>query len=296
MSTTSFKALHSFTVNLDKEVTETTTRTENGQEITIKTKSVKSVPHIIVLKEPSRRERQDLSLFQGVMYNEAISKGLLPKVVMQQRVGRDANSPLSEDEDKNLVVMNARLEELREDYTRLNRETETDELKARKEKVLVEFGVLSKKVEDLNTAYQSVYAYTAENYMQTKTLSWLTLFLTYTQAAADAKPEPLFAGADFAVKEERAGEMEDTGDALYKAALEKLPTYWMLYLFNRANKAEDFARIEEEWKKAQEMAAKMKEEAAKVAPSEVPPVPPVADLPVAGQAVVVPVDYTPPTT
>ncbi len=264
MSTpTSFKVLHSFTVNLDKEVTETTTREENGQKITVESKVTKSVPHIIVLKEPSRRERQELSLFQQVAYNDAITKGLLPKIVMQQMLAKEANSPLSEDEDKNIAAMNARLQELSDAYAKLSAAVEpvSDELKASKEKVLTEYLTLYKKVEDLNTAYQSVYAYTAENYMQTKTLTWLTLFLTYTRAAADASPTPFFPGTDFATKEDRAGDMEDANDPLFKASLEKLSTMWHLYLFNRANKPEDFARIEKQWNDRQAAMAKMKEEA-----------------------------------
>ncbi len=263
MIPTSFKTLHSFVINLDKEVTETATRTENGQEITVKTKVTKPVPHTVILKEPGRKERQDLAMFQTIMYNEAITKGLLPKVVMQQKVAKDASSPLSEDEDKNIAAMNVRLQELSNDYMRLsaNHEPDTEELKARKERLLLEYSVLHKRVEDLNTAYQSVYAYTAESYMQTKTMSWLSLFLTYVQREGDVKPEPMFLGADFAAKEERAGDMEDTGDPLYKAALEKLPTYWMLFLFGRASKPEDFVRVEQEWARQVEAAAKMREEA-----------------------------------
>lgn len=290
MNPTSFKTLHSFTINLDKEVTETNTREENGQKITTESKVVKSVPHIVVLKEPSRRERQDLSLFQGVMYNEAINKGLLPKVVMQQKVGKDAQSPLSEDEDKNVSAMNARLQELSADYMRLNidKDLNNEDIKARKEKILNEYTILLKKIEDLNTSYQSLYAYTAENYMQTKTLSWLTLFLTYVKMTPDGKPEPMFPGADFASKEEKAGDMEDISDPLYKAALEKLPTYWMLYLFNRASKPEEFARIESEWQKQVEAAAKIKEDAEKAktaANTAESPAAPKTDTPAAPEAV-----------
>jgi hypothetical protein len=185
---------------------------------------------------------------------------------MQQKIGRDATNPLSEDEDKNLAAMNSRLQELSNDYIRLNANhaAETDEQKERKQRLLLEYTVLHKKVEDINTAYQSVYAHTAENYMQTKTLSWLTLFLTYKLGAAGmSKPEPFFAGADFVAKEEHAADLEDSKDALYEAALTKLPTYWMLFLFGRANKPEDFARIEEEWEKQVELSRKADEEAEK---------------------------------
>lgn len=268
MTPTSFKTLHSFVVNLDQKVTETTTRVEGGQTITTSTEVTKAVPHTIVLKEPSRKERQDLALFQQITYNKAIDLGLLPKVVMQQKVGRDAGSPLSGDEDKNIAAMQVRLQELSNDYMRLsaNASPDTEDLKARKDRLLLEYSVLHKRAEDLNTAYQSVYAYTAESYQLTKTLSWLTLFLTYIKATPDGKPEPMFAGTDFAAKEERAGDLEDAGDALYKAAQEgdKLSLYWQLYLFNRAGKPEDFARIEDEWAKQVAAAEKMREEAAKV--------------------------------
>lgn len=261
----SFKTLHTFTVNLDREVTETTTREEDGQTITTSKKVTKPVPHIVVLKEPTRSEKQALALHQQVSYNDAITKGLLPKVVMQQKLARDANSPLSEDEDKNIAAMNQRLQELSNDYMRLsaNHEPETDELKTRKAKLALEYSMLAKRVEDLNTAYQSVYAYTAESHMQVKALSWLVLYLTYIKAGPDAKPEPLFPGADFAAKEERANDMEDSGDDLYKAVMEggKLSLYWQLFLFGRASKTEDFVEIEDQWRKQVEASEKMKEEA-----------------------------------
>ncbi len=276
MSTpTSFKTLHSFTVSIDREIVETTTREENGQKITVESKATKSVPHTIVLKEPGRLERQNLSVFQAQMYSQAINLGLLPKLVMQQKVGKDANSPLSEEEDRNIAAMNVRLQELSSDYMRLGTDTsaDTEEMKARRERLLIDYGVLYKRITDLNTAYQSVYAYTAENYQLTKTLSWLTLFLTYVKTAPDAVPTPLFPGADFAAREERAGDLEDANDALYKAALkdDKLQTYWQLYLFNRANKTEDFVAWDEQRAKDEAIAVKIREEAAKVAAEKVVP-------------------------
>lgn len=259
----SFKTLHQFTVNLDREVTETTTREEGGQTITVTAKVVKPVPHTVILKEPARPEKQALGLFQQVTYNDAIRLGLLPKVTMQQKLALDPDAPMSEGEDAKLREMEARLRELSNDYLRLAAVSErTDEIKAQLAAMEAEHAALTKRIEDRVVPYQSVYAYTAESYTQTKTLSWLTLFLTYVKTG-DGKPEPMFTGADFAAKEARAAELEDADDALYKAALEKLPTYWMLYLFGRASKPEDFARIEAEWVKQVEAERKMREEAEK---------------------------------
>lgn len=281
--TTSFKTLHSFVVNLDQEVTETTTRVENGQTITTATKVTKSVPHTVVMKEPSRRERQDLSLFQHVTYGEAINRGLLPKVTVQQKLGRDAQGSLSESEDKTVLAMHKRLQDLSSEYMLLHAvgDKATEEQTARKDKLLVEFMTLQRKAIDINEAYQSVYAYTAESYMQNKTLSWLALFLTYVKGA-DGKHEPLFAGADFAAREARAGDLEDAKDPLYEAVnafdervqMPKLSAYWGLYLFNRASKSEDFVAIEAEWTKQAAETEKVKEEAAAKGKVETPAAPP----------------------
>lgn len=267
MSTpTSFKTLHSFVVNLDKEVTETTTREENGQKITVESKSIKSVPTTVLLKEPSRRERQELTLFQQVTYNKAIELGLLPKIVMQQKLAKDSGA-LSVGDDKSIAAMAARLHELSTEYLRLtmDKAPETDETKTRKEKLLQEYGALYQRAEELNASYQSVYAYTADTYTQNKTLSWLLLFLTYARATPGAAPTPMFAGSDFTAKENHAGDMDDAGDLLWKAVTDKdrLNKYWQLYLFNQANKTEDFVKHEEEWKRLEDARAKMAEDAAK---------------------------------
>jgi hypothetical protein len=87
--------------------------------------------------------------------------------------------------------------------------------------------------------------------------------------------------------------MEDGKDELYMKALEKLPYCWMLYLYGKASTPEEFARVEEEFKKQAEAEAKIKAEAeakaeeekvmaAKVEAAKVDPVKvdaPVADTP-----------------
>lgn len=261
----SFKTLHQFTITVDREVKETLPpRVEDGKEITETITRVQPVQVNILLKEPSRREKQDLSLFQGIVYNEAIILGLLPRLMMTQKLSKDPANPISGDEDRTLAAMNTRLQELANDYIRLNAQsaTPTEEDKARKEKLSREWSALQKKATDMETAYQSVFAHTAEQYSQNKVLTWLTLFLTYIKVGPE-KYEPLFKGTDFKAKEEALGELEDAQDKIYLGAVEKLSTYWMLYYFGRASKPEDFARIEEDWIKEMEAAKKLKEEAEK---------------------------------
>lgn len=274
MSTPPFRTLHTFTVTLDKQVTEKTTREENGQRITVETPVTKAVPYTIVLKEPSRNERTDLALFKDVTYGKAITLGLLPKAVMQQVIkANNPKNPLTEDEDKALATIGARLTELSAEYNRLKPAKEGEPLSAeqieRRKEVLVEYLTLAKKAEDLSAAYQSVYASTAETFTQTKMLTWLGLFLTYVkdpEMAADAVPRPLFPGSDYAAKETALNDLDEAKDPLFRKVIDKLPAYWQLYLFGRASTTAEFKAIEEEWAKEEalraEAEAKQKEQEA----------------------------------
>lgn len=287
----SFRTLHSFAVVLEKEITETSVREENGQKITVESKVKKPLDYTVLLKEPSRREKTELALFKDVTYGEAVKKGLIPKVLMQQILGKgDATNPLSENEDKNLEALNKRIADLANEYIRLNGNTsepaeDTEERKARRAQVLQEWITLQNKAIDLNAAYQSVYASTAEHYTQTKMLTWLSLFLTYVKdptLPSDSVPRPLFPGGDYAAKDAVLADLEDAQDPLLMKVLEKLPSYWMLYLFGRATTPEDFKNIEEDWAKEKALrdeAAKEKTDKKEVEPKTDPVAAPTEAVP-----------------
>lgn len=274
----SFKTLHQFTVNLDRPGKKTTERVEGGKTILETEAIVESVPHVIVLKEPSRRERYDVGLFQSVSQNEGVAMGLMPRLLMIQQLGKIPGTPISGDTEQSLAAMNARMQEIANDYIRLGTQGAEDsaEVLSRKEAMDLEYRALNKKAEDIATAYQSVFAHTAEQYAQNKVITWLTLFLTYVRTA-DGKHEPLFSGTGFKEKEDRLGDLEDAEDKLYFAALDKLSTYWSLYALGRATVTADFVKIEEEFAKQVAAREKAKAEAeaaasAVASKSETPPV------------------------
>lgn len=293
----SFRTLHSFIINLERKTPETSTRVEGGQTIVTTSEVTKQVPITVILKEPTRREKQELVLFQSVTYSKAIELGLLPKLTMQQIIGKAASNPLSQEEDANLRAMTERLMALSNDFMQMS-STESvledkESVKERKEKLLVEYLALQNKVIDMKTAYQSVYEHTAERFTENKTLQWLTLFLTYVSdpSASDSVPRPFFPGSDFAAKEDKLADLEDTKDPLYLKSLEKLPYLWMLYLYGRASNPEQFATVEEEFQKQAAAEAKIKAEAeAKVkADSLIKAIAPLPPSPVQPDKVEVPV-------
>ncbi len=244
----SFKTLHSFTVTIDKEIEKIETRNENGQEITIKSKQISPVVHTVVLKEPTRREKQDLSLWYGKCYNEALTlHGLSPRVFMVQRLARDPNSPLSQDDDKNLAKMYENLEHLRNDYMRVNALPESDEQKVKKETLLLDYLSLQKKVLDIETAYRSLFAHTAENYAQNKAITWLILYLSYVKNGD--KYDPFFPGKDYSSREDISFDLDNAIDSLYLKSIDKLSTFWGMYYLGQATKPEDFIKLEEDFAK-----------------------------------------------
>lgn len=262
----SIKRLHTFTVKLNREVEDISTSTQDGKEITVKSKVVKEVPITFAIKEPNRRERQDLSLFYGISYNEALEKKLMPKVLLVQKVLRngDSDSPLSLDEDKNLAKMYEQINSYRDEFIRLDVDNITEEQKKRKEEVLSNFIILQKKIVDIQTAYQSLFSHTAEAYAQNKMATWAVLNLSY-KVNDKGEEEPYFAGKTFEDKENTMFDLEEKRDELYFKAIEKLSTYCGLYIIQKLVTPEQFKEFDEQMEKEAKLSeqARLTEEAKK---------------------------------
>jgi hypothetical protein len=279
-NTMSFKTLHQFTVHLDQEVDIVEERIENGQPIKVSRKDVKPVPHVIVLKEPTRREKQELSMFHGKCMTEAVVKhGLAPRMLLIQKFSRDPDSPLSQDEDKNLAKMYDKMQELQNDLVRVKTLPEDSDTKEKTESLWLETQIMRKKIMDIESSYASLFAHCAENYSQNRSITWLVLNMSYLEkAGAPNNKEVLFMGKTFDEREDYMYGLEERDDKLYAACMEKLSTYWALYFLGHAANTEDFKKLEEEMGKqlaASEKASKAKDEEEEVKKEE--PVPPTID-------------------
>jgi hypothetical protein len=251
----SFKILHSFVVEVPRTVEEVSTETKNGQTITIKSQVSKKVPYTIVLKEPTRRNKADLGLFYGKTYSVALTEhGLVPRALVVQKFLKDPNSPLHQDGDKNVAKMYEQLGEIRNDYLRIKTLPDSDENKTRVEELSVEYSSLQRKVMDIESSYQSLFANTAESYAQNRMISWLVLMLSYIQkegspvaSTNEADYRPMFDGKDFDKKEEVSYDLEEKKDDVFLAAIEKLSSFWGLYAMGQVSSAEGFKAVEEEY-------------------------------------------------
>lgn len=262
----SFKTLHSFNVNITKEIEETSVRIEGGKEITIKEKVKKEVPVTLVLKDITRRERQDLNIWHGKNYNEAITvHGLSPRITLVQKFMKDPNNPLSQGDDKNLVKMYEAIEETKNEIIRLNAIGDLNDpvVIAKKDKLALDHYSLQKRIQDVETSYQTLFSYTAEYYAQNKSVTWLILNLTFIKTGENTY-EPLFPGKDFLSKEDHMFALDDNKDELFNKSIERLTTFWGLVFLGKISKPEDFKIVEEEFAKQLQAEKELAERAAKI--------------------------------
>ena len=269
----SLKQLHSFVVETEEEVEKKETITQDGKEITTTSKVKNMVPKTIIIKSPTRRERQNLSVFHTVKYNEGIEQGMLPKAILVQKFLNDPKSPLSKDSDKNMGGLYDKLNSLSNDLLRVNSLKDIEEQDERREKIYNEIISTQRKITDIETSYRSLFAHTAENFAQNQALSWLVLFLSYIKHNEKDEPVPMFSGDTFLEKEQALFDLEDSENKVYFAALEKLSLYCSMYFSGQASKSEDFEKIEIEYEaqlKEEERISKMEEESENEATPEEP--------------------------
>jgi hypothetical protein len=176
------KALFEFEVSIEKEVEKVETKTENGQEITVKTKVIEKVPHKFIMKRPARRENDDLRLFYGAQLSRAIKGGLITKPVLVNNHIDGAGALLSRETAKRVAFLYEKTELLRQDLVRLGVTENSPEKKTKQEDYLLELLELQRELQAIESSNQTVFSNTAESFAQEKANMWLILFQTYLSA------------------------------------------------------------------------------------------------------------------
>jgi hypothetical protein len=264
------KLLHKFTVELEKEVEETSVKNENGQEITVKTKVKKKVPYTIAMKKLARRENDDFRLFYGAQIKRAIEAGLLTKAVVLNRHIDGAGGLMSKETAKHLANLSVEIENLRNRLVELGMVNENDTEKAQRQNdLLAKYVSTQQEMQAIESSNQAVFENTAETYAQERSNLWLIFNQTYIENGE--KHEPMFKGNGFMEKEDYYFDLEEKEDPLYIAARGKLVLYWGLYSTGQVNTSEDFVKLDERLK-SQEKEDEVAEQKEVKAVVETPPV------------------------
>jgi len=249
----SFKELYSFTLDEEREVEKTSVRKnkKTGEETTVTKKVKETVPVVVKLKRPSRRQLEDAELEYSVEMSRCVKKGILTKAMLYKKYS-DTGGVFSEDDAKDYGKLYKQILDLQNDYIRLDSvdkksKDQTEEL----EKIKEDLADTKRKIIEAESSMQSLFDHTADTKAQNRLLLWYTLMLTHVQKEEDEEPKQYFEGQDFEEKLDDYYLKEDENSDLYNKVIKKVSTILAFWFFNQASSPEEFNKLIEDVEKGE---------------------------------------------
>lgn len=265
-TTSTTKILHEWTIFQTKEVDETGPETINGQVVQVTRKVKKDIPTKMALKAPTRRELRAAELHYGKEFNRYVTLGFLPRSILVNKHLDLTGGVLSQKERIQAAKLAEKHAQLESDLVRCLSEPEEIKAKIRNELVAVRT-----EMSDINSSNEAVFNHTAEAKAQSSLNNWFIYNLIMIDEAG--KWSPYFKGDTFETKEEFMWKLEESDDAFFTLAVDKIATY--VQMFNMGlDKPEQFKAMEEELAKQLEAGKvkKVEEPAPEVTPEVTPEV------------------------
>lgn len=233
------KEIYSFTI---KKETEVETKVETADGVLIKKKKAK-VPVKVILKSPSRFEKELAYSFEATEWSKAVSSGLLTKQMLS-RYYADNGGILSKDDLKySNELVDSYNEKIRE-YQKLTVEKATDEALA---PLKDEISDLYSKIQIIDNSREELFKNSAETRAKEKTVVWLVLYLTYLEE--NGKPVPFFGEGDYDAKLKKLYDFSEMEDSFINSVIEKASLYISFWYHGRLNDKEDFDFLNKELEK-----------------------------------------------
>jgi len=233
------KEIYSF--NIPKKVTEEVTEdTEQGKL----TKEVEVERDFrVIIKKPSRPEAEEADTVYAVEYARCIRLGMLTDAMVEKHYANEGGFLSKEDKDR-YSKQYLKFIEIQKEYQYLG--TKQKKTKKEKERVLEiteEWVEIEKNLEELQATRNNLFRNTAETKARDKTITWLTLFLTYIQEP-NSEPRPFFAGLEEAGKLEYYDKLVDEEDEFNSNVIDKASLYVSLWYMGKLTHPEDFDNFE----------------------------------------------------
>lgn len=266
-TSTPYKILFDWSVFLDREVDETTAETRDGQQVKVTQKVVKPVATRFGIRQPTRRELNQASLFYKKEYNRFIGLGLMTQAMMINKFSNLTGGVLNEQEKRRLIDLAEKDAKLQEEIVAAMNQPDEVKSKLQKEQVKVRL-----EYYEISAANEAVFANTADKSAASQLNLWFIYNMTLVDR--DSKWRQYFEGKDFSEQEEFMWKLEDAGDELYQKASQLMATYVGWYVNGYASTPEQFAEkeklrlIEEEERKKAAEDAKPKPAAPAVDPAQ----------------------------
>ena len=243
-----FKELYSFSLDEEREVEKTSTRKnkKTGEEITVTKKVKETVPVVIKIKRPSRRQLEDAELEYSVEMSRCVKKGILTKAMLHKKYS-DTGGVFSEDDAKDYGRLYKEILDLQNDYIRLDSVDKKSEKQSEDlEKIKEQLAETKRKIIQTESSMQSLFDHTADTKAQNKMLLWYSLMLTYIQEENDEEPKPYFKGQEFEDKLDDYYLKEDENSDLYNKVIKKVSTVLAFWFFNQASTPDEFNELIED--------------------------------------------------
>lgn len=241
------KWVHKFTVNKEKEVEVTETKTgENGEEITTKRKEVQQVPIEFCIKKPNRKTYDEAELFYGVKLSEGIKAGLLTKTQLAKRYDNDGG-PFSDEQKQEYSVLLLNMFEKENEVQKLQLNLEGADEEEKKKNLavsLIELTKLREQMREFEVFHSSIFDQTAEGRAKNQTVIWWVLFSAHWKENEDSEFRPVFEGSSFDTKLDSYDEIEEKEDLFWQEVIRKFSYFVGFWYSGKASTEEDFNEVE----------------------------------------------------
>ena len=245
------KSIHSFNIQIEREVEESTTtkkkdkETGKMEEIVTTKKVIKPVDYKITLYEPSRRQVEDADMEFSIEMSKCIKKGILTKAMLAKKYS-DSGGLLTEDDSSQLVRLYGRLAEMQVALGRLiAKKKKSDEEKETEKQLTEEYADVRKRIVNLETGYQAVFNHTADTKAQNKTILWYLVNLSYV-TDPNGQEQPMFSGEDYDEMLDNYYLKDEGGDEIFDLAKEKLMAFVSFWYFSQNPSESDFQELEKD--------------------------------------------------
>lgn len=170
------KYLYETVIPREVESTIVEKRTENNQEIEVKSK-VKSIKDIkVAILKPNRKLFKEAELFYSKTLAHYLREGLMPHSLVAKRYANDGG-PLTEAEIKRIEELRGQLRDLEKQFFAIVPDEKETGVNAQKSEVLIKINKINAEISSIQNAYSDIFDNTAEIKTRNDTIEWWSLFL-----------------------------------------------------------------------------------------------------------------------
>lgn len=253
-----FKELYSFIIEKEIQSTETVKEKRGEEEVEVTKKVMKKVPLKVILKQPSRKEREEVDMVYSISYGKCIDKGCLTRQMIAKKYD-DIGGFLTKDESTQYSKLYFDFYNSQTELTRLESigvDNLSDLQKEKRKELIIDIASQKRELISFENAKDNLFQHTAEEKAKRKAMFWLLLNLTYISDPGDEKeaPYPFFEGSKDEEKEQDFEDKEDEEDQILLKIYQKIITFLVFYWEGYANSNESFEKIQKDLVKEEEAA------------------------------------------